>query len=83
MPSRATSSSDTTEHPGNLNISGAPGRKGKYLFIEKGSVQYAVARFRNDEEVERFVEFVKACETLGLKIIWKGDGEEGDSKEPA
>ena len=80
---RDISSRATTEHPGNLNISGAPGRKGKYLFLEKGSVQYAIARFRNDEEVERFVEFVQACEELGLKIAWKGDGEEGDSQKQA
>ncbi|QKY78582.1 hypothetical protein SEA_DRYAD_44 [Streptomyces phage Dryad] len=81
--SETTSSSGTTEPPGNLNICGAPGRKGTYLYIEQGSVMYAVARFRDDESVERFKEWAKAMDRLGLKIKWKGDGEEGNSEEQA
>lgn len=79
--SETTSSSDTTEHPGNLNISSAPGRKGKYLYIERGNVQIAIARFRNERAVEMFKEWAKAAS--GTMIQWEGDGEEGDSQEQA
>lgn len=79
--STTTSSSDTTEHPGNLNISGAPYRKGQYLYIERGSVQIAVARFLNDDAANTFKEWAMAVSAAGMKIQWKGDGEEGDSEE--
>jgi len=79
--SETTSSSDTTEHPGDLTISGAPGRKGTYLYIERGSVLHAIARFRDDASVEAFREWAKASDQLGLRIKWVGDGEEGDREE--
>jgi hypothetical protein len=74
--SETTSSSDTTEHPGDLTISGAPGRKGTYLYIEHGSELHAIARFMNDAAVERFREWARAVDDLGLAIQWEGDGEE-------
>lgn len=77
--SETTSSSATTRHPGNLNISSAPGRKGKYLYIERGNVQMAIARFTNERAVELFKEWAKAAS--GTIIQWEGDGEEGDSEE--
>lgn len=79
--STATSSSDTTEHPGDLTICGAPGRSGTYLYIEQGSVMHAVARFTNPQAIERFREWVKAADRLGLRIRWDGDGEEGTGEE--
>lgn len=79
--SETTSSSDTTEHPGNLTISDAPGRKGTYLYIERGSVLHAIARFMNEESVEEFRNWTRAVEAAGMRIKWVGDGEEGDSEE--
>lgn len=81
--SETTSYSDTTEHPGNLTISGAPGRKGTYLYIERGSVVHAVARFTNEDAIEAFRNWARACEAAGMKIKWVGDGEERDSQEQA
>lgn len=69
--------SDTTS-PGNLAISGAPGRKGKYLYIEQPGVVWAVARFRDDASVERFKKFILAVAEQGLEIKWSNDVEEGD-----
>lgn len=79
--SETTSSSDTTEHPGDLTISGAPYRKGQYLYIERGSCLIAVARFLNEDAIANFKEWAKAVSDAGMKIQWKGDGEEGDSEE--
>jgi hypothetical protein len=81
--SEATSSSDTTEHPGDLTISGAPCRKGKYLYIERGNRSRAVARFLNDDAVDAFKEWVQSVSRQGIQIKWVGDGEEGDSEEQA
>lgn len=81
--SETTSSSDTTEHPGNLTISEAPGRKGTYLYIERGSVMHAIARFMNEDAVEEFRNWARAVEAAGMRIKWVGDGEEGDSEEQA
>lgn len=81
--SETTSSSDTTERPGDLVISGAPGRKGQYLYIQRGSVMHAIARFMNEDAVEEFRNWIRAVEAAGMKIKWVGDGEEGDSKEQA
>lgn len=81
--SETTSSSDTTEHPGNLTISQAPGRKGTYLYIERGSVMHAIARFMNEDAVEEFRNWARAVEAAGMKIKWVGDGEERDSQEQA
>lgn len=80
---KTASSSGITDPPGNLNICGAPRRKGTYLYIEQGSVMFAIARFRDEESIERFKEWAKAMDRLGLKIKWKGDGEEGDIEEQA
>lgn len=79
--SETTSSSDTTEHPGHLTISGAPGRKGTYLYIERGSRWTAVARFLNEDSIEEFRNWARAVEAAGMRIKWVGDGEEGDSEE--
>lgn len=79
--SETTSSSDTTEHPGNLTISGAPGRKGTYLYIERGPVLHAIARFMNEDSVEEFRNWARASDAAGMRIKWVGDGEEGDSEE--
>jgi len=81
--SETTSSSGTTEHPGDLTISGAPGRKSTYLYIERGSRLTAVARFLNPEAAEEFRKWAKAASAAGMKIKWVGDGEEGDSEEQA
>ena len=81
--SETTSSSDTTEHPGDLTISDAPGRKGTYLYIEHGSAMHAIARFMNEVAVEHFREWARTADELGLKIQWDGNGEEGDSEEQA
>ena len=79
--SETTSSSDTTEHPGDLTICGAPGRKGTYLYIEKGSVLHAVARFRDDASVELFRQWAKAVSDKGMRIKWTGDVEEGEEQK--
>lgn len=79
--SETTSSSDTTEHPGDLVISGAPGRKGTYLYIQRGSVMHAISRFMNEDAVEEFRNWIRAVEAAGMRIKWVGDGEEGDSEE--
>lgn len=55
-----------------LSISGAPGRNGKYLYIQNGSVLDAVARFRDEASAERFIEWCKSMN--GRKLVW--DGEE-------
>lgn len=81
--SKATSSSDTTEHPGDLTISGAPYRKGQYLYIERGSRLIAVARFLNEDAIANFREWAQAVSDAGMRIKWVGDGEEGDSEEQA
>jgi hypothetical protein len=81
--SRTTSSSDTTEHPGDLTISGAPGRKSTYLYIERGSRLTAIARFLSPETAEEFRNWAMAASAAGMKIKWIGDGEEGDSEEQA
>lgn len=78
-----TSSSDTTEHPGDLTISGAPGRKSTYLYIERGSRLTAVARFLNEDAAEEFRKWAMAASAAGMKIKWMGDGEEGTRKEQA
>lgn len=78
-----TSSSDTTEHPGDLTISGAPGRKSTYLYIERGSRLTAVARFLNPEAAEEFRKWAMAASDAGMKIKWMGDGEKGNSEEQA
>lgn len=80
---KRTSSSDTTEHPGDLTISGAPGRKSTYLYIERGSRLTAIARFLNPEAAEEFRKWAMAASDAGMKIKWVGDGEEGDRKEQA
>lgn len=77
----ATSSSDTTEHPGDLTISGAPGRKSTYLYIERGSRLTAVARFISPEAAEEFRKWAMAASAADMKIKWMGDGEEGNSEE--
>lgn len=78
--SRTTSSSDTTERPGDLNISGAPYRKGTYLYVVRGSVHIAVARFMNERAVEIFKEWAKAVS--GATIQWSDDDVgEGESPE--
>lgn len=82
-PSETTSCSDTNEHPGDLVISSAPGRKGTYLYIQRGSVMHAIARFMNESSVEEFRDLIKAIEAAGMKIKWIGDGEEGCSQEQA
>lgn len=81
--SEITSSSDTTEHPGNLTISGAPGRKSTYLYIERGSRLTAVARFISAETADEFRDWAMAASAAGMKIKWMGDGEEGNSEEQA
>ncbi|QNR51985.1 hypothetical protein phiRKBJ001_43 [Streptomyces phage phiRKBJ001] len=64
-------------------ISSAPGRKGTYLYIQRGSVMHAIARFMNESSVEEFRDLIKAIEAAGMKIKWIGDGEEGCSQEQA
>ena len=81
--SETTSCSDTTEHPGDPTISGAPGRKSTYLYIERGSRLTAVARFISPEAAEEFRKWAQAASDAGMKIKWVGDGEEGDRKEQA
>lgn len=81
--SGTTSSSDTTEHPGDLAISGAPGRKGTYLYIERGSRLTAVARFISPEAADEFRKWAQLASDAGMKIKWIGDGEERDSEEQA
>lgn len=81
--SETTSSSDTTEHPGDLTISGTPYRKGKYLYIERGNRLIAVARFLNEDAIANFREWAQASSDAGMRIKWVGDGEEGDSQEKA
>lgn len=79
MPSsEATSSSDTTEHSGHLTISGAPGRKSTYLYIERGNSYRAVARFMNAEAVEAFKDWARAA--TGTIIQWSSDAQEGDQE---
>lgn len=79
--SETTSSSGTTDHPGDLTISGAPGRKGTYLYIERGNRCIAIARFLNEDATDEFRNWAKAVEAAGMKIKWVGDGEERDSQE--
>lgn len=76
-----TSSSDTIEHPGHLTISGAPGRKSTYLYIERGNSYRAVARFMNAEAVEAFKNWAKAA--TGTTIQWSEDVEEGNIEPEA
>lgn len=80
---KTTSSSATTDHPGNLTISGAPGRKSTYLYIERGSRLLAVARFLSEDSAEEFRQWAMAASNAGMKIKWMGDGEEGNSEEQA
>lgn len=79
--SETTSSSDTTEHPGDLTISGAPHRVGQYLYIQRGSRMIAVARFLNEDAIANFKEWAEAVSDAGMRIKWVGDGEEGTGEE--
>ena len=73
---------DARAHPGDLVISSAPRRTGKYLYIQNGSALVAVARFLSDEGAEKFSEWAEACSEMGLNIDWKNDdGEEGHRPE--
>jgi hypothetical protein len=60
------------QHPGNLTISGAPGRKGTYLYLEKGSRLIALARFMDADAVATFETWVRTCAAEGLEIRWTG-----------
>lgn len=60
---------------GDLVISNAPGRSGKYLYLQKGSVLTALARFRDDEAVATFTAWCR--EASGSRLVWDGSGEEG------
>jgi hypothetical protein len=72
--------SDTTR-PTNLAIDGAPRRKGTYLYIEQPGVVWAVARFRDDDSVQMFKEFILAIAEGGLEIRWSNDVGEGEEQE--
>lgn len=75
---------DARAHPGDLVISSAPRRTGKYLYIQNGSALIAVARFLSDEAAEKFSEWAQSCSEMGLKIDWNDDdGEEGHRPEQA
>lgn len=57
---------------GDLVISSAPGRRGKYLYIQKGSVMDAVARFRDEAAVDKFIAWCKASD--GSRLRWSEEG---------
>lgn len=69
------------KHPGHLAISGAPWRKGKYLYIEKGSRHIAVARFMNDKAVSEFIDWAKKVSEQGLVIKWTEEDESQSEEE--
>lgn len=59
-----------------LTISGAPGRNGKYLYLQRGSVLTAVARFRGEAEAELFIDWCRQMN--GRRLKWDGStGAEG------
>lgn len=43
----------------NLVVSGAPGRKGMYLYLEQGTTMRTLARFRSPAAAEEFLEWVR------------------------
>lgn len=73
---------DATAHPGDLIISSAPRRSGKYLYVQSGSTLTAVARFLSEDAANKFSEWAKSCSEMGLTIDWTDDdGEEGHRPE--
>jgi len=58
---------------GDLVISGAPGRTGKYLYIQRGSVMSAIARFQDEKAVSEFINWCRL--SSGSRIVWTGSEE--------